>query len=164
MYFRNLTPRPTPATLTMLSCSTSLPAHRGWPVVLGGNMALRILDRLQEDGTNCISPTFHGRICRYFDLNVRRHPLKHAHSAPNSLRLNILSTTPAPSIFCADFRLSPPVFSIFYEHGGGGGGGALIEPLHLHRSAIGPGAGDLRMNPWRRIALTPRTRPKGLHP
>src|ERR1017187_6824543 len=128
MYFRNLTPRPTPATLTMLSCSTSLPAHRGWPVVLGGNMALRILDRLQEDGTNCISPTFHGRICRYFDLNVRRHPLKHAHSAPNSLRLNILSTTPAPSIFCADFRLSPLCFQYFTSTGEGEG----VAPLSNH--------------------------------
>src|ERR1022692_2835474 len=47
---------------------------------------------------------------------------------PKSLFRNILPLTSTRSIFCADFRLSPPMFSIFYEHRGRGRGGA---PLYL---------------------------------
>src|ERR1017187_213813 len=46
----------------------------------------------------------------------------HANPTHNSMRLNILPTSPTGSIFCPDFRLSPPVFSIFYEEGGRGRG------------------------------------------
>jgi hypothetical protein len=46
------------------------------------------------------------------------------------LRLNILPASLTGSIFCADFRLSPPVFSIFYEQGGGGRG-ALSVCQHI---------------------------------
>jgi hypothetical protein len=49
-------------------------------------------------------------------------PRNHASLGLNSLRLNILPTSPTGSIFCADFRLSPPVFSIFYGQGGRGEG------------------------------------------
>ena len=49
-------------------------------------------------------------------------PPDHAFSAHNSLRLNILPATPASSIFCRDFRLSPPMLSIFYGHRGEGEG------------------------------------------
>src|ERR1017187_5345644 len=41
---------------------------------------------------------------------------------PKSLFRNILPLTSTRSIFCADFRLSPPMFSIFYEHRGRGRG------------------------------------------
>ena len=37
----------------------------------------------------------------------------------NSLRLRILRITPLVTGICADFRLSPHVFSRFYEQGGG---------------------------------------------
>src|ERR1017187_3267731 len=86
-------------------------------------MALRIRECLKEDGAYCDSPAFHGHNCRLLDRNVRRHPLKHAHPAANSLPLNILPTSLTGSIFCGDFRLSPPVFSIFYGQGGEGEGG-----------------------------------------
>jgi hypothetical protein len=94
-------------------------------------MALRIRECLKEDGAYCDSPAFHGHNCRLLDRNVRRHPLKHAHPAPNSLPLNILPTSLTGSIFCGDFRLSPPVFSIFYGQGGGGGG---ARPLGTDRA------------------------------
>src|ERR1017187_8668620 len=87
-------------------------------------MALRIRECLKEDGAYWDSPAFHGHNCRLLDRNVRRHPLKHAHPAANSLPLNILPTSLTGSIFCGDFRLSPPVFSIFYGQGGRGRGGA----------------------------------------
>ena len=86
-------------------------------------MAFRTYDRLEEDGVYCISPAFHGR--SYYGcsrLNLRGRRLNHSNSAPNPLRLNILPTSPTGSIFCANFRLSPPVFSIFYEQGAGGRG------------------------------------------
>src|ERR1039457_1482409 len=90
-------------------------------------MALRIRECLKEDGAYCDSPAFHGHNCRLLDRNVRRHPLKHAHPAANSLPLNILPASLTGSIFCGDFRLSPPVFSIFYEEGGRGRGGAPVR-------------------------------------
>jgi len=86
-------------------------------------MAFRTYDRLEEDGVYCISPAFHGR--KHYGcsrLNLRGRRLNHSNSALNPLQLNILPTSPTGSIFCGDFRLSPPVFSIFYEQGGGGGG------------------------------------------
>src|ERR1039457_697012 len=39
---------------------------------------------------------------------------------PKFFELNILPISPTDTIFCADFRLSPPMFSIFYEEGGEG--------------------------------------------
>ena len=50
MYFRNLTPRPTSATLALLSCLTSLPAPRGRPVRLGGFMSCPICYHLNSGG------------------------------------------------------------------------------------------------------------------
>ena len=96
-------------------CGLSLPARRGRPVVLGGNMELRTCDHLKEDGVYCNSPALRGRDYCYFHLNLRGRRLNRAGLAHNSLWLNILLTTPASSIFCRDFLLSPPMFSIFYE-------------------------------------------------
>src|ERR1017187_10244765 len=86
-------------------------------------MALRIRECLKEDGAYCDSPAFHGHNCRLLDRNVRRHPLKHAHPAANSLPLNILPTSLTGSRFCGDFPLFPPWFLYFFGAGGGGGGG-----------------------------------------
>jgi hypothetical protein len=85
-------------------------------------MSVPTCDHLKEDGVFCNSPALHGRKYCYFHLNLRARRLNLANPGYNSLRLNILPASPTGSIFCADFRLSPPVFSIFYEQGGGGGG------------------------------------------
>ena len=90
-------------------------------------MALRNGGHLKDYDAYCDSPALNDRSCRYLERTVPRQPLKHANPQPNSLRLNILPTSPTGSIFCADFRLSPPMFSIFYEQGGGGGG--ISEPI-----------------------------------
>ena len=42
---------------------------------------------------------------------------------PKFFEWNILPASPMGSISCADFRLSPPVFSIFYDQGEGEGVG-----------------------------------------
>src|ERR1035441_7895406 len=102
------------------TCCLSLPARRGRPVVLGGIMELRTCDHPKEDGIYCQSPALKGR--DYFHLKLRGSRLNYSNPAPNTLRLNILPASATRSIFCADFRLSPPMFSIFYEQGGGGGG------------------------------------------
>jgi hypothetical protein len=86
-------------------------------------MEFHTCGHLKQDGVFCNSPALRGRSSRYFDFNLRGRRLNHANPEPNSLRLNILPASLTGSIFCADFRLSPPVFSIFYEQGGGGGGG-----------------------------------------
>src|ERR1039458_20025 len=122
MSFRNLRTFSARANLSMLCCSTELPAHCGRPVVFGGNMS--VLHHLGEDGLSGNSPAPHRRKDCYLRLIFLRCCLKHSNFAPNSLLLNILPTSPMGSIFCADFRLSPPVFSIFYGQGGRGEGGA----------------------------------------
>ena len=104
------------------TCCLSLPAHRGRPAVLGGCMEFHTCGHLKQDGVFCNSPALRGRSSRYFDFNLRGRRLNHANPEPNSLRLNILPASLTGSIFCADFRLSPPVFSRFYGQGGGGGG------------------------------------------
>ena len=81
-------------------------------------MDFRTCNHLKEDGVYCNSPALRGRNYDYFHLNLRGRRLNHSNSAPNPLRLNILPTSPTGSIFCGDFRLSPPVFSRFYEQGG----------------------------------------------
>jgi hypothetical protein len=103
-----------------LTCCLSLPAHRGRPVVLGGIMELRTCDHLMEDGIYCQSPALRGRNYCYFHINIRVRRLNRSNYAPNPLRLNILPISHTGSIFCPDFRLSPLMFSIFYEQGGGG--------------------------------------------
>src|ERR1017187_8721522 len=95
-------------------------------------MSVNSRDRLGEDGISGNSPALGGRNPCYFRLNLRECRLNQSDPAPNSLRLRILPTSPMGSGFYADFRLSPPLFSGFYEQGGEGEGGA---PL-LH----GPGA------------------------
>ena len=120
MDFRNLRASCACANLSMLRCSTELPAHRGRPVVFGGEMS--VLHHLREDGMSGNSPTLLGSNSCCLHLNRRRCCLKHSNFAPNSLLLNILPTSPMGSIFCGDFRLSPPVFSIFYGQGGRGRG------------------------------------------
>src|ERR1017187_5712615 len=124
MDFRNLRASCACANLSMLRCSTELPAHRGRPVVFGGNMS--VLHHLGEDGISGSSPAPPGRKYCYLHLIFRRCCLKHSNFAPNSLLLNILPTSSMGSIFCGDFRLSPPVFSIFYGQGGEGEGGAPL--------------------------------------
>src|ERR1019366_205093 len=58
-------------------------------------------------------------------------PVRPQKIRPKSLFRNILPVTPTRSILCADFRLSPPVFSIFYEQGGGGRGVRPIRPFPI---------------------------------
>jgi hypothetical protein len=82
---------------------------------------------LGEERISGDSPALPGRKSCYLHYNLRRCCLKQSHIAPNSLLLNILTTSPMGSIFCGDFRLSPPVFSRFYEQGGGGGGAPLLK-------------------------------------
>src|ERR1019366_4188245 len=74
---------------------------------------------------------FMAAIAFFSTSTFARHPLKHAHPAPNSLRLKILPASPTGSIFCPDFRLSPTMFSIFYEQGGGGRGGAPLPNRYM---------------------------------
>lgn len=50
----------------------------------------------------------------------------------NPLLVNILPATLVASIFCRDFRLSPPIISIFYR-GRGGGRGTPAQPLSWAR-------------------------------
>ena len=88
-------------------------------------MELRTCDHPKEDGIYCQSPALKGR--DYFHLKLRGSRLNYSNPAPNPLRLNILPASPTGSIFCADFRLSPPMFSIFYEQGGRGGGCAPLS-------------------------------------
>ena len=83
-------------------------------------MELRTCDHLMEDGIYCQSPALRGRNYCYFHINIRVRRLNRSNYAPNPLRLNILPISHTGSIFCPDFRLSPPVFSRFYEQGGGG--------------------------------------------
>ena len=93
-------------------------------------MEFHTCGHLKQDGVFCNSPALRGRSSRYFDFNLRGRRLNHANPEPNSLRLNILPASLTGSIFCADFRLSPPVFSIFYEQGGGGEGGSIRLSAH----------------------------------
>ena len=119
--FRNLRAFSARAPLSMLCCSTELPAHCGRPVVFGGKMSVHRRDHLREDGISANSPAPPKRKRGCLHPSRRRCSLKYSNFAPNSLLLNLLPTTPMGSIFCGDFRLSPPVFSIFYEQGGGEG-------------------------------------------
>src|ERR1017187_1539776 len=57
---------------------------------------------------------------RFFNRLPANAPVRPPKIPRKSLFRNILRVTPTRSIFCADFRLSPSVFSIFYEQGGGG--------------------------------------------
>src|ERR1017187_10458451 len=91
-------------------------------------MALRTVGHVKDYDGYCDSPALNDRSCRYLERTVPKQPLKHANPGPNSLRFNILPTSLTGSIFCPDFRLSPPMFSIFYELGGGGGGGGPPPP------------------------------------
>ena len=82
-------------------------------------MDFRTCDQLEEDGVYCNSPAFHGHNCYGCScLNLRGRRLNHSNPEPNPLRINILQISPTNPIFCGDFRLSPPVFSRFYEQGG----------------------------------------------
>jgi hypothetical protein len=84
-------------------------------------MELRTCDHLKEDGVYGNSPALRGRnYYRCSRPNLRGLRLKRPGRAHNSLRLNILPASLTGSIFCGDFRLSPPVFSRFYEQGEGG--------------------------------------------
>jgi hypothetical protein len=96
-------------------------AHRGRPAVLGGFVYYRTFDHLKEDGVCCYSPALRGRNSCYFRLNLRGRRLNLAICSHISLLLNILPASPKGSIFCRDFRLSPPVFSGFYGHREGEG-------------------------------------------
>jgi hypothetical protein len=109
------------------TCGLSLPAHRGRPAALGGNVEFCTCDHLKEDGVFCNSLALRGRSSCYFDFKLRGRRLNHANPEPNSLRFNIVPASLTGSIFCADFRLSPPVFSRFYEHRGGGGGSIRLS-------------------------------------
>jgi hypothetical protein len=112
------------------TCCLSPSAHRGRPAALGGNVEFCTCDHLKEDGVFCNSLALRGRSSCYFDFKLRGRRLNHANPEPNSLRLNIVPASLTGSIFCADFRLSPPVFSRFYEHRGGGRG-ALPVCQHM---------------------------------
>src|ERR1039458_752777 len=68
------------------------------------------------------------RFSTHLPANTPVHPQK---IRPKSLFRNILPVTLSRSIFCSDFRLSPPMFSIFYEHRGRGGGVRPIPSLPL---------------------------------
>ena len=92
-------------------------------------MSVPTCDHLKEDGVYCDSPALRGRNYCYFHLNLRGCSPNLANPAHNSLRLNILPASPTGSIFCADFRLSPIVFSIFYEHRGRGEGYQLSDVI-----------------------------------
>ena len=77
-------------------------------------------DDLEQDGASCNPHIFRAsRRTRTHPVlpNLERQPQE---NPCNSLRINILHISLTGSIFYAAFRLSPPVFSIFYEHGGGG--------------------------------------------
>src|ERR1039457_5858445 len=111
---------------------------------------------LKKDGFYRISPAFHGRNyygCFRLTLGGRR--LNHSNSAPNPLRLNILPTSPTGSIFCADFRLSPPVFSIFYGQGGRGEGGARpVSPRLCYSPVATVDSAPECHNPYVRILIS----------
>ena len=83
-------------------------------------MSVNTRGHLGEDGISGNSPALCGRNPCYFRLNLRGCRLNHSNPATNSLWLNILPASQTGSIFCADFRLSSPMFSIFYEQGEGG--------------------------------------------
>jgi hypothetical protein len=87
------------------------------------------LHHLGEDGISGNSSALPGRksCYRHLHLHLRQRWLKHSDFAPNSLLINILPTSPTGSIFCGDFRLSPPMFSRFYEQGEGEGGAPLLK-------------------------------------
>src|ERR1019366_2285141 len=120
MAFRNLRASCACANLSMLCCSTELPAHRGRPAIFGGKVS--VLHHLEEHGISGNSPAPQRREHRYLHLNLplnrRRLCLDHSKFSPNSLPLNHVPVTPMGSRLCVDFRLSPPVFSRLYEHSG----------------------------------------------
>ena len=89
-------------------------------------MEFRTSDHRKEDGVYCNSPAPRGRTYFHVRPKLRQRRQNSANPVPNSLRLNILPASLTGSIFCADFRLSPPVFSRFYEQRGGGRGALSI--------------------------------------
>jgi hypothetical protein len=79
------------------------------------------LKKEEEDGVCCNLHSFRVRGL------MRTHPFlpiwnENVANKRRTLRLNIVPISPTGSIFYGDFRLSPSVFSVFYEHRGGGGG------------------------------------------
>ena len=66
--------------------------------------------------------------------------------------------------FARTFAFRPLCFQYFTSRGEGGGGCAPIEPLHAQRSASRAWRWLAWNIPMARIAITPPTRPKGLHP
>ena len=101
-------------------------------------MYYRTCDHLKQDGVCCnLNIFFHG--CRL----TRTHPFlpiwneKVDNKRRNSLRLNIVPISPTGSIFYGDFRLSPPVFSGFYEHRGRG------EGVRPYSTTVNPRGGSV---------------------
>ena len=78
-------------------------------------MDFRICDHLKEDGSRCNLPALRG------PRLLPPTPLNRASLGLNSLWINHLPVSPTGSILCADFRLSPPVFSGLYGQGEGEG-------------------------------------------
>jgi enamine deaminase RidA (YjgF/YER057c/UK114 family) len=74
-----------------------------------------------EDGVYLDSPALRRQSFCYSHLKACRSRLDPANSAHNSFALNHIPISATGSILCADFRLSPPVFSRLYEQPGGGG-------------------------------------------
>src|ERR1035441_9986071 len=73
---------------------------------------------------------------RFFNRLPANTPVRPQKIPPNPLFRNTLPLSPTRSIFCADFRLSPPVFSIFYEQGEGEGGATLPQFPALGMSSV----------------------------
>ena len=96
-------------------------------------MEFHTCGHLKQDGVFCNSPALRGLSSCYFDFQLRGRSLNQANPAHNSLPFNILPTTPMGSIFYGDFRLSPPVFSVFYEHRGRGRGSIRLS---AHRDSL----------------------------
>ena len=126
-------------------------------------MEFRTCDHRKEAGVYCDLPALRGRKYCYFRPNLRQRRQNFANPARKSLRLNILPASLTGSIFCPDFRLSPPVFSRFYEYRGGGGR-APIEAFHAQHSAIGARHWLAWNIPVAYDCDHPPTVLKGLHP
>jgi hypothetical protein len=83
-------------------------------------------NHLAEDGisrNSCRYPSnFHSRSLP--TARLRRPEMAQCVRNPpsNSCRINLLPATPTDLILCVDFRLSPLMFSIFYEQRGRGEG------------------------------------------
>jgi len=107
-------------------------------------MSCRICNHLAEDGISRNTSRFRSNFRRRrlpTTLNCRpkmAHRVRNLCS--NSLRIYYLPATPKSLILCADFRLSPLMFSIFYERGGGERGRGY------HQNANGPRFGSRLVN------------------